>query len=155
MAEAPNTVSEWFSRYGATVFRRCRQLLGNDDRARDAVQEVFLRVLRTEQNFREEASPMTWLYRIATTFCLQELRNRSRRGKKLELVKAEMETSRASGVLERVAVRQLLEGLDEVDQLIALARHVEGATLEEVAELSGLSRKTVQSRLEKVEERSR
>ncbi len=70
-AEATSSVGELFARYGEVVFRRCVQLLGNEDKAMDAVQEVFLRAFRGHRRFRGECSPMTWLYRIVYSFEIQ------------------------------------------------------------------------------------
>src|SRR5215475_12227092 len=65
-----------YTRSGAAVERRCRALLGDGEEARDMVQEVFLRAVRHADEFRGEASPTTWLYRITTNLCLNRLRDR-------------------------------------------------------------------------------
>ena len=89
------SVEELFVRYGATVFRRCRQLLGNDAAAEDATQEVFIRVLDRIDSFRGEATPLTWIFGIATLHCLQQLRNRGTQLTKLEAFAAEPEGTSA------------------------------------------------------------
>ena len=59
-----------FSQYGGMVLRRARALLGDEQAARDAAQEVFLQVLRSEAAFRSESSPVSWVFRITSNVCL-------------------------------------------------------------------------------------
>lgn len=135
-----------FRLYGRGVFSRCRRLLGDDEAAKDAVQEVFLRAHAAADRFRGDASPFTWLYSIATTYCLQQLRNRARRAKKLEeIVPMPAESGDAVARLDLI---RLFETADEDALAMAFLRFVDGLTLEEVAEVAGLSRKTVAKRLE-------
>jgi DNA-directed RNA polymerase specialized sigma24 family protein len=54
-------------------------MLGSFDEAEDHVQEVFLRAWRSCELFQDQASPRTWLYRIATNACLDTLRHNARR----------------------------------------------------------------------------
>ena len=51
----------------------CRRML-SADRAEDALQEALLRAWRSRTNFAGRATVRTWLYRIATNACLDELR---------------------------------------------------------------------------------
>ena len=66
-------------RYAAGLYRRCAQMLRDEQEASDAVQEALLRAWRKLSTFRREAPFKSWLYRIATTTCLMRLRSRRRR----------------------------------------------------------------------------
>ena len=77
-------VAELYERYAHVVFHRARQLMGNDEEAQDAVQETFARVICHLESFRHEASPLTWMYRISTNWCLNQLRNKRGRKQKRE-----------------------------------------------------------------------
>ena len=126
------------------VYRRCRQMLG-EQAAEDAVQEVFLRATKAWSRFRGDASPMTWLYRIATTHCLQQIRNDRSRAAKLELISPPWEE--IEDLASKVDLAALFAELDPTTQQVVMLRHVDGMTLEEVADVCGISRKTVQKRL--------
>ena len=139
-------VAELFAAYGPAVFRRCRALLGSDDAAHDAVQEVFMRSLDRAATFRGDAAPFSWLYAIATTYCLQQLRNARARGEKLAHLP--IETSSVPGSDDRLLWEAILSQVDPATQRIAFLRHVDGLTLEEVAEVVGLTRKTVSKKLQ-------
>jgi RNA polymerase sigma-70 factor (TIGR02960 family) len=57
----------------------CYRILGSVADAEDAVQETLLTAWRSLGRFEERASIRTWMYRIATTRCLNILRSASRR----------------------------------------------------------------------------
>src|SRR4051794_9327512 len=79
----PAAADALYRKYGPAVLRRARAILGDEPSARDAMQEVFVRVLGSATEFRREASPMTWLYQITTRHCLNRLRDRLRRAELL------------------------------------------------------------------------
>jgi RNA polymerase sigma-70 factor (ECF subfamily) len=51
---------------------------GDDAAAQDVTQEVFVKVFRTVQTFRQDARFASWLYRIVANSCIDELRRRRR-----------------------------------------------------------------------------
>lgn len=58
------------------LYGLCRRLLGDAEDARDAAQEVFLKVFRNAHRFRPRGRVSTWLHRIAVNHCLNRLRRR-------------------------------------------------------------------------------
>jgi RNA polymerase sigma-70 factor (ECF subfamily) len=65
-------------RYQDRVYGLATRLLATTEDARDAAQEIFLRVFRALPGFDLRADFATWLYRIATNVCLDMLRRRRR-----------------------------------------------------------------------------
>lgn len=63
-------------RHQDRLLRLCERLLGEREAARDAVQEVFLKVYRQAAGYRPRGQVYTWLYRIAVNHCLNRLRRR-------------------------------------------------------------------------------
>jgi RNA polymerase sigma-70 factor (ECF subfamily) len=66
-------------RYDQSVLRLALHMLGNEQDAQDIHQEAFLKAYRHLGNFRFECSFYTWLYRIVTNLCLDQLRRRKSR----------------------------------------------------------------------------
>src|SRR6266581_5955335 len=62
--------------YDQSVLRLAMNLLRSPEDARDVYQEAFLRVYRNLHSFRFDCSFHTWLYRIVTNLCLDQLRKR-------------------------------------------------------------------------------
>lgn len=60
-------------RHRGELHRHCRRMLASE-RAEDALQEALLRAWRARSSFAGRASFRTWLYRIATNACLDEMR---------------------------------------------------------------------------------
>ena len=73
-------VSELWASHGRALLRfACKLTLGDQYRAEDSVQETLLRAWRALERFEPRAQFQTWLYRIATNACLDELERRPRR----------------------------------------------------------------------------
>ena len=66
-------------RYDQSVLRLALHMLANEQDAQDVHQEAFLKAYRHLGNFRFECSFYTWLYRIVTNLCLDQLRRRKSR----------------------------------------------------------------------------
>src|SRR5689334_12202553 len=65
--------------YGGRLLAVTRRILGNDDEAREAVQEAFVAAFRARQQFHGDARISTWLHRIAVNAALMRLRSKKRR----------------------------------------------------------------------------
>jgi len=136
-----------YVRHAAGVLARCRYLLRDEEAARDATQEVFARALQALPEFQGAASPTTWLLRIATHHCLNELRAR-RAGWREEIRRAaEGRTQEAPEVDKRALLRALLGAAEPEEQEMAVLYFVDEMTQQEIAEATGRSLPTVRKRL--------
>ena len=144
-----------YGEHGYLVLRRCVAYLGDVSRAQDALQEVFVRALRSAENFRGEASARTWLCRIADHLCIDILR-RERRSPFVPLTVEGTESAQDSeleaalladdGDALRTA-RRLMHALDSQSQRLAVLCFVDELTQDEIAAELGLSRRTVGKRI--------
>ncbi len=69
---------ELFQRLGPRVLQYVRRLLGNDARAEEVTQDVFVQMYRFRGRYRPESRLSTWVFTIATNLCLNELRRPER-----------------------------------------------------------------------------
>lgn len=154
----PFDVESFYERYGPMVLRRCRALLRNDAQAQDAMQDVFVALLRRQERLDEQA-PAALLLRVATNTCLNRLRSlrcQAEDGDHERLLHI-AGTAQSEG---RTLARDLLAKLFRADdplaassQTIAVMHLVDGMTLEEVAREAGMSVSGVRKRLRSVRTR--
>ncbi len=137
------------------VLRRCRQLLQQEDKALDAMQDTFVKLLRHADRLTADA-PSSLLYRIATNVCLNILRGDKRRpaSSKEELL---MDIASVDEHEERSLTRAFLDELfsreKESTRTIAVLHYVDRLTLEETAAEVGLSVSGVRKRLRALRKR--
>jgi RNA polymerase sigma-70 factor (ECF subfamily) len=67
-----------YERFRRPIFSYIYRLLGNQEDAADATQEVFLRACMNWEKLRDRNNPGEWLYRVATNLCIDLLRKRKR-----------------------------------------------------------------------------
>ena len=140
-------LAELYEKHAAAVYGRCRYLLKDDAEAKDALQDVFVKVMHALQEFRGAASPTTWILRIATHHCLNLLRARKALWREqLRVVQVERRQETESPD-RRELVRVLLSAAPEEAQEVAVLYFVDELTQAEIAQELGRSLPTVRKRL--------
>ncbi len=153
-------IETYYDRYAPMVLRRCRTLLRDDAHAQDAMQDVFVALLRHADRLTEGA-PAALLLRVATNICLNRARAVRYRAEDADHERLLRIADTAGAASERRTVaRDLLGKLFRADdplaastQTIAVMHLVDGMTLEEVARDAGLSVSGVRKRLRSVRAR--
>lgn len=136
-----------FMTHGPAVYRRALRLLGNHADAEEATQEVFIRALRGRGGFGGQSQLSTWLYRITTNYCLNQIRDRRRRRELVEERGAEPPPSGPLPAGDLLLLRRLLGEADEEQARVAIYIYMDGMTHDEVAEVLSVSRRTVGNQL--------
>jgi len=139
-----------YQRYGPALRRKCERILRNREDAEDVVQNLFVDLL----NKGNTDVTLPYLYRAATNRCLNLIRDRTRRAALLEREQTTLapppRTLCDDKVLSLEFVTRLTQRLDKKSAEILIYRFVDDLHQEEIAELLGLSRKTVGKRLKKI-----
>lgn len=142
-------VEEFYKRYGPMVLRRCRFLLKNEEKALDAMQDVFVKILKKQDVLHDQA-PSSLLYTTATNVCLNVLRSEKRKPSTSEeevlLSLASIENVEEK-VLASRTVEELFSGEQEKTRVIAVLHYVDRLTLEETAKQVGMSVSGIRKRL--------
>ena len=137
-----------YERYGHAVHRRCQYLLRDDDDARDAMHEVFIKAMQSAATYRGDASPLTWLVSIATHHCLNVLRARKAswhdKYAKAEEMRA---TSVTMQVEDKELARRMLMKLSRDEQLAVVHYYIDEMSQEEAAAACDCSVPTLRKRL--------
>jgi RNA polymerase sigma-70 factor (ECF subfamily) len=142
-------VEQLYRRYAPMVLRRCRQLLGSEEQAVDAMQDVFVRLLANRGRLHGRY-PSSLLYRIATNICLNVIRERKNHKTdadedmlaRIACCAEQEERTLAALVLERLFRRERPSTRE-----MAVLHFVDGMTYSEVARETRLSVSGVRKRL--------
>ena len=133
------------------LLRTCYLLLRDAALAEDAVQETFLKAWRAHEDYRREASEKTWLMHIAVNTCRDLLRSRwFRRVDRSVDIEDLPESSVAFAEPDDTLTRAILSLPNALRQVVTL-RYYQGFTVQEVADVLCLHRRTVHYRLDKAE----
>jgi RNA polymerase sigma-70 factor, ECF subfamily len=140
-------LAELYARHAPAVFGRCRWLLRDEEAAKDATQDVFAKALRALPEFRASSSPTTWLLRIATHHCLNEVRSVRARWHEEVVRIAALRQEDGLEPDRRELVRVLLRLAGREEQEMAVMYFVDELTQAEIAAATGRSLPTVRKRL--------
>lgn len=142
-------VEDYYRRYGPQVLRRCRFLLRDQEKAVDAMHDVFVELLKRQHQL-EDRTPSSLLHQIATHVCLNRLRGERRRPEDAEDERV-LRIASAEDVEERTLAQRALAVLfgqsPASSRDIAVLHFVDGMTLEQTAREVGLSVSGVRKRL--------
>lgn len=148
--------------YEKKIYGICLRMMGNEQDAYDAAQEVCVKIWRQIGSFEGNAKFSTWVYRIATNQCLDHLRKRKNKDEislfqtnthtdeewMIDVPSTDMTTEEQMDQKALGAVIQ--QGLDELKveykEMIVL-RDVMGNSYEEISQILDVSVGTVKSRL--------
>jgi len=140
--------------YDQSVLRMAMNLLRSPEDARDVYQEAFLRVYRNLHSFRFDCSFHTWLYRIVTNICLDQLRKRKVRKEETAVVEtsdgaidrmesyeeeaAEANPERSMWNRElKQRIESALVRLTPRERMVFELRHYQGLRLRNIGEMLG------------------
>lgn len=142
-------VEDYYQRYGPMVLRRCRTLLRDEQQAVDAMQDVFVQLLTHRERLADHgASSLLWT--MTTNLCLNKLRSQRRRPEDPD-TDLLAQIAAADDAESRGAARSLLDRLFAREPVstgtIAVLHLLDGMTLQEVADVVGLSVSGVRKRL--------
>ncbi len=131
-----------YRRYAGKVFAKCISMLSDEGLARDATQDIFIKVLLNLGKFTEQSSFSTWVYSITYNFCIDIIRKKKKNilifsedvgkispttdGEIPDSVILEMETKR----LEKV-----MEIMPPGDKAILNMKYIDDLQIKEIAEV--------------------
>src|SRR5450755_2025538 len=156
LAREPRGAVETWRKYAPRVFGVVERTLGLAPDAEDLTQDIFLRVFSRVHTLREPEAFGSFVLSVALRVIRWHLR--SRRVRKILHIVERVPDLPIPGldIDARRTLRRFYEVLDTLpadDRFVFALRHVEGMTLVEIAELSGVSLSTTKRRLQKATSR--
>ena len=142
---------EVLNNHRALIYKVCHLYCDDPEDRKDLFQEIVLQVWKSLDNFRQESSIGTWMYRIALNTAITHLRREKRSPGKVSL--SGIDIPDLNDNLEKEdQLKQLskaIETLDRIDKSIILL-YLEEKSYEEISEITGLTRTNVGVRLNRV-----
>lgn len=154
----PTAFQALVERHRALVYRVAYQFAGNHHDAEDIAQEVFVKIYRSLDRFRQDAQLTSWIYRIVMNACIDHRRRQtpaaspaSGEEAELALLNTREETPDPEARAYAAELGQLLESevsrLPAGQRIVFVMRHHQGLKLCEIAEALGLAEGTVKRQL--------
>jgi RNA polymerase sigma-70 factor (ECF subfamily) len=148
-----DAIEELLTRYEPSIYRFGLRMCGDEESAREVLQETLLAAFRHLPTFRGDATISTWLYQIARSFCIKERRS--------ERPTESLESPRARGLAEAsappdaqahareigAALAAAIQALPPEQREVIVLRDVEGLSAEEAAVVVGIEVGALKSRL--------
>ncbi len=144
--------AELYERHSEAVFRAALRVTGNPADAEDVLQTVFLRVLARGGDVEDVALPAAYFRRAAVNAAVDVLRRRELHAESVYDDRAPHATVQSPWLLKE-RLRRALAALDSEDASLFLLRHVEGLSIEELAEMFQMERNNVAVRLHRIRHR--
>ncbi|NLM12933.1 MAG: sigma-70 family RNA polymerase sigma factor [Epulopiscium sp.] len=144
------------------IYNIAYRMFHNEEDAKDISQEIFIKVFENIEKFKGNSSFSTWLYRIATNTCIDELRRR--KGKETYSIDEEIETNEGSMKREysdikpgpeevainkevRHQIQNAMNHLSEEHKTALILRDLQGFEYGEISKILDCSLGTVKSRI--------
>ncbi|MGK3958969.1 RNA polymerase sigma factor [Sorangium sp. So ce118] len=140
-----------YRQHGHIVLRRARRLLGNEQEAREILQDVFASLLGEPGQLDGKGPLVSWLYGATTHACLNRIRDQKNRLRLLDTHVAPMQQESEAPRAERALLRRELLSQLPVDLAqVAVHYYSDEMTHEEIARVMGCSRRHVGNLLERL-----
>lgn len=154
---------ELVEQYQQGIINHAYSMFLNREDALDMAQETFIKAFNAIASFNRQSSFKTWLFRIATNVCLDELHRRKRRaatvsltaeedgdspGVQIDVADASADPAEAAQqAFLRQAIEKAIGELDTEYRTAIVLREIEGMDYNEIAKTMGCSLGTVKSRI--------
>lgn len=153
--------SQLYSKYAKKVYGKCFSILKNEEEARDAVQDIFVKIMLNMGNFGEKSQFSTWIYSITYNFCIDNIRR-----KKKEKTLFSEDIERAPDVpedevpdeflleMEAKYLKQVLEELPTSDKMILLMKYHDDMSIKEIADIIDKTESAVKMKIKRAKHKA-
>ncbi|MCB0527817.1 MAG: sigma-70 family RNA polymerase sigma factor [Saprospiraceae bacterium] len=158
-----NTVyfTHLYQRYKGKVFAKCISMLADEGLARDATQDIFIKILLNLSKFTEQSSFSTWVYSITYNYCIDMIR----RKKKMPLIFTEDvgKVSREADVeipdsvlleMKQERLEKVLEKLPPGDKAILMMKYIDDLQIRDIGDILDKSESAIKMQIMRAKQRA-
>jgi len=143
-----------YRRTSGRVYALCLRMSGDREKAKELLQDVFVRVWERLSTFRGEAAFTSWLHRLAVNVVLVQARTDRRRGTRFSEMPDEPDDDfagdlgvKARSVHQRLDLEAAIAVLPPGARRVFVLHDIEGYRHEEIARLTGAAQGTIRAQL--------
>ena len=140
--QEPEYFSLLYHRYAAKVFGKCISILKDYDEAKDAVQDIFIKIMTNLASFGERAQFSTWIYSITYNFCIDVIRKKKKEKtlftddiERVPDVAADEVPDEFLLAMEVKRLKTVLEMLPSGDKMILLMKYQDEMSIRDISEV--------------------
>jgi len=149
-----------YSRYSSKIFGKCLSILKDEEKAEDATQEIFVKILLNLSKFGGKSKFSTWIYSITYNFCIDTIRKKKKDKSVLVDDMTNEHDTADDGVEDRflleMNVRRLKVILDKIpttDKAILLMKYQDEMSIKEISEILGKSESAIKMKIKRAKQK--
>lgn len=149
-----------YQRYAGKVYGKCITLLREEHLARDAAQDIFMKIFLNLNNFAEQARFSTWVYSICYNYCIDIIRKKKKIG---DIFSDEMEhlpdlmdevQDEALLTMRTDRLRVILENIPIGDKAILLMKYQDDLSIRDIADILGKTESAIKMKLKRAKHKA-
>ncbi|CAA0224038.1 RNA polymerase sigma factor [Tenacibaculum maritimum] len=147
-----NAFSKLYDRYSDKVYGRCLQFFQNKEKAKDATQEIFIKILYQLNTLKEEDYFSTWLYTITYRYCVDKFRKEKKHFFTEEEKTVNVYYEEQEEVFENIysdILEKGLQKLDKEERTIIMMKYVDEMNIKQISETLNLGTSAIKMRLKR------
>lgn len=153
--------TQLYRRYASKVFAKCISMLGDEGMARDATQDIFIKILLNLAKFTEQSSFSTWVYSITYNYCIDLIRKK----KKIPLLytedvgkmSKETEVEIPDSVLLEMKQERLAKVLDRLppgDKAILMMKYIDDLQIKDIGDVLGKTESAIKMQIMRAKQKA-
>ncbi|MCE7924382.1 MAG: RNA polymerase sigma factor [Haliscomenobacteraceae bacterium CHB4] len=153
--------TQLYRRYASKVFAKCISMLGDEGLARDATQDIFIKILLNLSKFTEQSSFSTWVYSITYNYCIDLIRKK----KKIPLlytedvgrISKEQEVEVPDSVLLEMKQERLAKVLDRLppgDKAILMMKYIDDLQIKDIGDILGKTESAIKMQIMRAKQKA-
>ena len=137
---------ELYELYADRLFLFCRRMMGDRDKAKDAMQNALIKIYERAHQYQENTNPSAWIFRLARNVCIDLLRAEKEHDQIDETV-LPVQQPRQHDVVLQEALTSEIEALPTIYREAIVLRDVQGHSYKEIAEIVDEPLSTIKFRI--------
>ena len=157
--------SDYFSllyqRYATKVFGKCISILKDYDEAKDAVQDIFVKIMTNLASFGERAQFSTWIYSITYNYCIDIIRKKKKEKtlfsddiERVPDVAAEEVPDEFLLEMQVTHLKTVLDMLSYEDKMILLLKYQDEMSIRDISEVLGKTESAVKMKIKRAKHKA-